>query len=89
MEVNQQQVDTSIKEGGMTRAIENQTAKLQSVHFLGLAVASMALSATLSAVFGKKQTGNFVGLWAPTILVLGLYNKIVKLEAELERRRLH
>jgi len=32
-----------------------------------------------------RHTGlaNFVGQWAPTLLVMGLYNKIVKLEREL------
>lgn len=28
----------------------------------------------------------FLGLWVPTILTLGLYNKIVKLEDELLRK---
>jgi len=27
---------------------------------------------------GRKVERNFVGQWAPTILILGLYNKIVK-----------
>ena len=26
---------------------------------------------------------NFVGQWAPTLLIMGLYNKVVKLEREL------
>jgi hypothetical protein len=28
---------------------------------------------------GKKEAANFVGHWAPTFLILGLYNKMVKL----------
>lgn len=27
---------------------------------------------------GKRQEGIFVGLWAPTILNLGLYNKLLR-----------
>jgi hypothetical protein len=27
---------------------------------------------------GKKETAQFVGHWVPTFLILGLYNKIVK-----------
>jgi hypothetical protein len=29
-------------------------------------------------MMGKKEQSNFVGQWAPTLLILGLYNKIVK-----------
>jgi hypothetical protein len=28
---------------------------------------------------GRKASANFVGHWVPTILMLGLYNKVVKL----------
>ena len=31
-------------------------------------------------VGGKNETANFIGQWAPTILIMGLYNKLVKLE---------
>jgi hypothetical protein len=27
---------------------------------------------------GRKQLGNFVGQWAPSILIMGVYNKIAK-----------
>jgi hypothetical protein len=27
---------------------------------------------------GKPQASTFVGQWAPTLLILGLYNKLVK-----------
>lgn len=30
-------------------------------------------------IAGKKEQANFVGQWAPTLLILGLYNKMVKL----------
>ncbi len=70
------------QEGELTRSVELETSKFQSINFLGLAVGSMAISATL-AVMGRKEAANFVGLWAPTILVMGLYNKLVKVEKEI------
>ncbi len=70
--------DESHEEGVVTKAIENQTSKIPSVAYLGLAFAAMLLSAGLAATSEKKGMANFVGLWAPSILLLGIYNKIVK-----------
>lgn len=67
-------------EGEMTKAIERQTAKIPSIGFLGLAVGSMVASATLAFVAQRKELANFVGLWAPSLLLIGIYNKLVKLE---------
>jgi hypothetical protein len=64
-------------EGQVARTIENQTAKLPSDTFLWAAAASIATSATLQAM-GNKHASVFVGQWAPTLLILGLYNKLVK-----------
>lgn len=77
-------------EGYLTKVIEGQTSKLPSVFFLSLAIASMGISAVLSATERDSGKGwaNFVGHWAPTILVLGLYNKLTKLEGS-EGRTLH
>lgn len=65
------------QEGALARSIEKQTAKLPSDSFLWLALASIGVSAVLQ-VTGRKQVSNFVGQWAPTLLILGLYNKLVK-----------
>ena len=64
-------------EGAVARTIEDQTAKLPSDTFLWAAVGSMAVSATLQ-MLGNKQASMFVGQWAPTFLILGVYNKLVK-----------
>jgi hypothetical protein len=64
-------------EGAVAKAIEDQTAKLPSDIFLWAAVASMATSATLQ-LMGNKHVSVFVGQWAPTFLILGVYNKLVK-----------
>lgn len=64
-------------EGAMARTIEQQTAKLPSDTFLWAALGSMAVSAALQ-LMGNQKTSLFVGQWAPTFLLLGVYNKIVK-----------
>ena len=64
-------------EGPVARTIEKQTAKIPSDAFLWAAIGSMATSATLQ-LMGNKQASVFVGQWAPTFLILGLYNKLVK-----------
>ena len=66
------------QEGKVAAAIEQQTAKLPSDTFLWLAGASIATSLTLK-MLGREHESLFVGQWAPTFLILGLYNKIVKL----------
>lgn len=64
-------------EGRVARTIEQQTAKLPSDTFLWLAGGSIATSLTLK-IMGRDKDAIFVGQWAPTFLILGLYNKIVK-----------
>ena len=64
-------------EGRVARTIEEQTARLPSDTFLWAAIGSIGLSLTLQLA-GKSQMSNFVGHWAPTFLILGLYNKLVK-----------
>jgi hypothetical protein len=64
-------------EGKVARTIEEQTAKLPSDVFLWAALGSMGTALALH-VAGKKATSLFVGQWAAPFLVLGLYNKIVK-----------
>ena len=66
-------------EGPLAKAIEQQTAKLPSDVFLWAALGSMAASATLK-ILKKDKTALFVGQWAAPFLLLGLYNKLVKLE---------
>ena len=67
------------KEGNVTKAIEEQTAKLPSDIFLWAALGSMAISLTLHLTNSKSRS-LFVGQWAPSFLMLGIYNKLVKLE---------
>jgi hypothetical protein len=65
-------------EGTMTKTIEHYTSMVPSGTFLGLAVGAIGLSAMMHMA-GKKEDAQFIGHWVPTILLLGLYNKMVKL----------
>lgn len=64
-------------EGRVAKAIEDQTARLPSDTFLWMAVAAMTTSATMQ-MMGKQHVSLFIGQWAPTFLIFGLYNKLVK-----------
>jgi hypothetical protein len=66
------------REGTVARSIEQQTAKFPSDWFLWAAFGSIAGSLALKMT-GKNHEALFVGQWAPTFLILGLYNKLVKL----------
>ena len=67
------------KEGPVATAIEEQTAKIPSDIFLWAALGAIALSAVLQFT-GHKKRSLFVGQWPAPFLLLGLYNKLVKLE---------
>lgn len=82
------EIFSSDKEGPVAKAIETQTSKLPSDTFLWAAVLSMGASLVLQIMGGQNRMldqGNkmrerslFVGQWAPTFLILGVYNKLVK-----------
>lgn len=67
------------QEGPVARTLEQQTAKLPSDIWLFAAIGSMGLSAVFQ-ILGMEKRANFIGLWAPTLLIIGLYNKLVKLQ---------
>ena len=67
------------KEGTITKAIEQYTSSVPSGVYLSLAIGSIGLSALLK-LSGRDRGAQFVGHWVPTILILGLYNKLVKVE---------
>src|SRR5688572_29280020 len=66
-----------LPEGTTTRTVERVTARAPSIVFLAAAGASMVASIGLF-LGGRKLAGIFVGLWPPTFLLLGNYNKMVK-----------
>lgn len=66
------------REGNVARSIEQQTAKLPSDTFLWAAFGAIGASLALQ-LSGRDKASTFVGHWVPTLLTLGLYNKMVKL----------
>jgi hypothetical protein len=73
-------------EGQVTKTIEDQTAKLPSDLFLWTALGAMGVSLTLK-IMGKKHEALFVGQWAAPFLILGLYNKLVKVQGHDQEDR--
>ncbi|MBX7113189.1 MAG: hypothetical protein K1X64_02555 [Myxococcaceae bacterium] len=77
-----------VKEGRLARSIEKQTAKIPSDVFLWGAAGAIGLSLITQVVEGRRTglkmmqprapMSTFIGLWAPTLLLLGVYNKLVK-----------
>ena len=64
-------------EGELARLIEQQTAKIPSHWFLFSAIGAMGASLALELT-GRSRESRFVGMWPAPLLVLGIYNKIVK-----------
>ncbi|HEX2229104.1 MAG TPA: hypothetical protein VHM64_18375 [Candidatus Binatia bacterium] len=66
-------------EDQITKSVEDYTASLPSSAYLGVALGAMGLSLALQ-LKGDGKWGNFIGQWVPTWLLIGVYNKLVKLE---------
>jgi hypothetical protein len=67
----------SHSEGRIAKEIESRTARIPSDTFLWAAGGSVAGSLVLKMMH-RDEDANFVGQWAPVLLILGLYNKMVK-----------
>jgi hypothetical protein len=67
------------KEGTIAKTIEEQTSKIPSDVFLWGGIAALAAAGTLVCA-GRKHTGLAIGQWAAPLLIMGLYNKLVKVE---------
>jgi hypothetical protein len=66
-------------EDQFTKTIESYTAAVPSSAYLGIAIGAIAFS-LMCQVTGQGKWGNFIAQWVPTWLIIGLYNKLVKLE---------
>ena len=64
-------------EGQVARGIEQYTAQMPSDWFLWAAGASILGSLTLHCL-NRKEDAQFVGQWVAPFMLLGIYNKIVK-----------
>lgn len=65
-------------EGMLTRLIEQQTARVPSHAFLAASMGAIAASLYFY-LRGNEPRSVLLGLWAPTLLTMGVYNKLVKL----------
>jgi hypothetical protein len=66
-------------EDEFTKSVEKYTASIPSSAYLAIAVGAMGISLGLQMI-GRGKWGNFIAQWVPTWLIIGLYNKVVKLE---------
>ena len=71
--------DGARTEDQFTKTIEDYTAALPSSTYLAVAIGAMVLSLMCQAT-GQGKWGNFIAQWVPTWLIIGVYNKLVKLE---------
>ena len=78
--LNPNSTTSSIPEGRIGEVIDDTTGKIPPMSFLGLALGSIVLSASLAVFVERKTFANFVGLWAPTFMLFGIYNKLQQLE---------
>jgi hypothetical protein len=67
-----------VQEDQITAAIEKVTAQIPSSLYLAAALASMAVSVSYK-IAKKSDMALFVGQWAAPFLILGIYNKLVKI----------
>lgn len=72
-----QQADVE-QESRTAKQIERHTTQLPTDMFLWAAGVSIAGALALRLI-GRSGDAQFVGQWAPTFLILGVYNKLVKM----------
>jgi hypothetical protein len=65
------------EEGQVAKAIEHQTQRVPSDIFLWTALGFFGLSVAMQAT-GRKHSSLLLSQLAPTFLLLGIYNKLVK-----------
>jgi hypothetical protein len=64
-------------EDSFTRVIEQQAAKIPSHLFLSAALLAMGIAAAFE-LQGNQRASRFVGAWPAPLLLMGVYNKLVK-----------
>lgn len=74
------------QEGKIAKAMEKHTAKAPSDIFLLTSLSAMGVSLCLK-LFKKENMALFVVQWAAPFLLLGVYNKLVKVEGSDKTER--
>ena len=66
-------------EGTITVAVENRTSRIPSMAYLIGGLGALALSTGLM-LCGRRRASIMVGQLASPLLIMGLYNKLVKIQ---------
>lgn len=72
---------TQPAESRLTKSVQQYAASIPSSAILGAAVGAM-VAALVSLLAGRGKWGNFIAQCVPACLLIGLYNKLVKLEGQ-------
>ena len=86
---NSQIEDVKAKVTDMTEKVSDVSAKIPPSAFLAMALGSVAISASVAALTGRKSLANFFGLWAPTLMMIGVFSQMKRLEANTVADTLH
>ena len=68
---------TEHAEGKLTRLVEQQSAKVSSHLFLFASLTAMTASLWFE-LSGNRRASRFIGMWPGPLLMMGVYNKLVK-----------
>lgn len=66
----------------VAQRIGERMARAPSMPFVAGALGSIALSAGLM-LSRRREFANFVGQWVPTLMLIGVYNKLMHIEHAL------
>ena len=78
-------IESQTGTGGFTQKFEAQVERTPTFPFIAGALGSIALSAGFMFA-GRKEIATFVGQWVPTLLLIGIYNKVVTLSHEHQQQ---
>ncbi len=65
--------------GEVSRRWESGVARAPTLPFMAAAMGSIALSAGLMLT-GRRHAATFVGQWVPTLILIGIYSQVARLE---------
>jgi hypothetical protein len=71
---------------GIEGKFEAGAERAPAFPFVAGALGSIALSAGLMLA-GRREVAQFVGQWVPTLLLIGVYNKLTRVEHGVAGRR--
>lgn len=70
---------TTLRESSAAKKLKLQPSEIPPSYFLAAAGGVVAISLGLALLNKRKGWANVVGSWVPSLLLLGVYNKINKI----------